>query len=147
MRILPEKFVMALDARREAVEDRFEQQREMLAERAAMIRERFAERVSEEAVTNFAGLTVASTGVAWGVTNWVRGRRSALSLLGPALLVATGLAVVGGGAWRRRSRHIHDVEGHIEEQLAGVGPIARVQIVREMAAHAVPHFRRGASAN
>lgn len=118
--------------------DELMERRDELMERAAEIKERFAEDVDTDAVTAFVGWTFVSTGIAFGVTQWMRGRRSALSLIAPIALLAVGFAALGGGMWHRRGAHIGEVEERINAELAALGPIARMRVIRDMAGASLP---------
>jgi len=132
---LSERF----DERREELMQAAAERREMLARRADEIREQFAENVNQEAITGFAGWTLISTGVAWGVTDWMRGRRGVRSLLLPIGLIVLGTAVLGGGTmWHRRSIHIDEAEMRVREELEALDPFARFRILRDVASDTVP---------
>jgi hypothetical protein len=149
-----DKMMKAMDARREelmhrseegreAVLRRAEMTREEMARRAEEIREQFAERVTTEAVVGFAGWTLISAGIAWGVSDWMRGQRSMRSLLLPIVLVASGTAVLGGGnVWHRRSHHISEAEMRVREELSGLDPFARVRVLKDMSQETLPLVRR-----
>lgn len=130
-------------ASREELARRAEMGREELMRRAEEIRESFAENVTQEVVTNFVGWTLISTGIAWGVTDWMRGRRTVRTLLLPIGMLVLGTAVLGGGtAWHRRSEHISETEERVRAELQALDPFARFRILRDVAEETVPFVRR-----
>lgn len=134
--------------RAEMVAEKAEVGREEMARRAEMIRERFAENMTQDAMTNFAGWTMVSTGIAWGVTDWTRGKRAMSSYLLPAVLVALGAAVLSGGRmWQRRSVHIDEAELRVRDELRTLDPFARLRVLRDMADETAPLIRRLARHN
>ena len=126
-----------LAARRDELMER----REMLMQRAEEIRERFAENADRDAVTMTVGLTMLSAGVAWGVTQWLRGRRGLFSLVLPIGLLMGGSALAATGAWHRRGIHIDEAEARVRAELAALDPLARVRVVRDMAGESMPFVR------
>jgi hypothetical protein len=140
---LTDRFAEMYDERREEMARRAELSREELARRAQDIREQFAERVDRETVTSFAGWTLVSTGIAWGVTDWLRGQRGLRSLIFPIGLIVLGTAVLGGGAaWTRRAEHIGEAEMRVREELAGLDPFARMRVLRDVGEESMPFVRR-----
>jgi hypothetical protein len=115
--------------------------REELMERAAELRERFQENVDRDFVTSAAGWTLVSGGIAFGVTQLVRGRRTLLTLLFPIALIAGGAALLGTGAVHRRGVRISDAEESIRLQLAELDPVARMQVFKDMRGDFVPFVR------
>jgi hypothetical protein len=143
-----DRFQGDLAEQRERLAKQAEVGREELARRAEEIREQFAEHVTQEAVTGFAGWTLVSAGVAWGVTDWMRGRRGLQDMLLPIALIVLGTAVLGGGsAWRRRSMHIDEAEMRVREELSHLGPFARSRVIKDMAEEGMPLVRRMAGHN
>lgn len=120
------------------VQDDLMERRAELMERAADIRERFAEDVDNDTMTAFVGWTLVSTGIAYGVTQWMRGRRGGMSLIAPIALLVAGVVALGGGLWRRRGMHIGEVEERIQAELSALGPIARMQVMRDVAGTGFP---------
>jgi hypothetical protein len=123
------------------------ERRAALAERAAHIREQFAENVDRDAVTMTAGLTLVSTGLALGITYLIRGRRGFGLLAMPVMLVFAGMTLLGNGAWHRRGVHIDAAEIRVREELATLDPFARAQVLKDMATEAVAPFARTAVHN
>lgn len=115
--------------------------REELMERAAEIRERFQENVDRDTVATAAGWTLVSGGIAFGVTQYVRGRRGVWALLLPVALLAGGVALLTTGFAHRRGTKISAVEDEIRGQLAELDPIARMQILRDMRGDFMPFVR------
>lgn len=125
-----------------------EDTREELMQRAEDIRARFADQAMQERITGFAGWTLVSTGVAWGMTDWMRGRRRIISLLLPMALIGMGVAMLGGGSvWRHRVAAIGEAEMAVREQLSSLGPLGRARVLRDMAAESAPLIRRIAHRN
>jgi len=115
--------------------------REELMERAQEIRERFQESVNRDTVTSAVGWTLVSGGVAFGVTQFVRGRRGIWALLLPVALIVGGAALLGTGFAHRRGVRIGDVEAEFRTQLAELDPIARMQVLRDMRGDFMPFVR------
>lgn len=116
--------------------------REQLMHRAEELRAEFADRMDEDAIANFAGWTLISTGLAWGVTKWTRGSRNFMSLLLPIGLIAAGSAVLAGTvAWNRRAEHISEAEVRVRDELASLDPLARMRVLRTAAGESVPFVR------
>jgi hypothetical protein len=128
-----EMIAERFDETRRALTERAETSREELAERAALLREQFAQHVTADAVTTFSGWTLVSTGLAWGVTDFMRGRRGVRSLVLPMSLIAMGAAVLGGGTLlHRRATQIGEAEVRVREELAELGPFARARVLRDV---------------
>jgi len=115
--------------------------REELMERAQEIRERFQENVDRDVVASAAGWTLISGGVAFGITQFVRGRRGLWALLLPIALIAGGATLLGTGLAHRRGVRIGDVEAEIRAQLAELDPIARMQVLKDVRGDFVPFVR------
>lgn len=118
--------------------DEMLERKDALMARADEIRERFAENADRDAVTMTVGLTLLSAGVAWGVTQWLRGRRGILMWVLPVGLVMTGSALSANGAWHRRGSHIDEAEERVRAELATLDPLARVRVMRDMAGESLP---------
>lgn len=138
-----QELMQRAEESREELMRQAEARREELARRAETIRAEFSERVNAETVTSFAGWTLISTGIAWGVTDWLRGSRSMRSLVFPIAMIVMGTAVLSGNtAWQRRSAHISETEARLREELSGLGPFARARVIRDMAEETVPLVRK-----
>ena len=141
--ISKEELVERLSERTEGLRERADIGREELSRRAAEIRAQFAEHVDREAVTTFTGWTLVSTGVAWGVTEWVRGRRRFRNMVLPIGLLAIGAVVLGSSTYlERRAIHIDEAEMRVREELNGLDPFARFRVLRDMTEETVPLVRR-----
>lgn len=103
--------------------------REELARRAEEIYERFADNVNRDTVVAAAGWTLVSTGIAFGVAQWLRGRRGILGVLVPLLFMAGGAAILTGGFASRRGARMAQAEEDIRNSLAALDPVARVQVL------------------
>lgn len=116
--------------------------RQALMRRADEIREQFEENVSSELVTNFTGWTLVSAGISWGVTDWMRGRRSLTSMWLPVALITLGAAVLSGNrAWQSRAMHIGEAEERVREELQSLDPFARMRVVKDVATETIPLVR------
>jgi len=115
--------------------------REEMMERAAEIRERFQESLDEDTITTAVGWTLVSGGLAFGVTQWIRGRRGVFSLLLPAAVLVSGVALLTNGFAHRRSRHMGEVEEGIRTQLAELDPVARMQVLSHVGRDSAPFVR------
>ena len=115
--------------------------RDELMERAAEIRERFQENVDRDTVATAAGWTLVSGGIAFGVTQYLRGRRGILALLLPIAFIAGGAALLVTGFAHRRGVRIEDVEAEIRGQLSDLDPIARMQVLRDVRGDFMPFVR------
>jgi len=103
--------------------------REELMDRAAEIRERFQENVDEDTMTTAVGWALVSGGMAFGLTQWARGRRGIMGLFLPVGFLLVGVALLTNGFAHRRGRHIDEVEDGIRQQLSALDPIARYQVL------------------
>jgi len=106
--------------------------REELMQRAQEIRERFQENMDADAATQVVGLTLVSGGIAFGLTQFVRGRRGMAALLLPLSLVIGGMALLGTGFAHKRGARISEMEEGIRAQLAELDPLARRQVLRDV---------------
>ncbi len=115
--------------------------REALMARASEIRDEFSEHVDGDVVAMAAGLSLLSGGIAWGLTQVLRGRRGVMPLLAPIGLVAMGLVIASRGAMSRRGAHILAAEDRVRSELAGLDPLARVQVLKDMASEQLSFVR------
>lgn len=137
-----EQIAARIAEQRAELMERAEMGRDELARRARAIRESFAENVHTDVVVNFAGWTLISTGIAWGVTGWMRGKRGAGALFLPIAMLVLGTSLLGGGAWwQRRSAHIGEAEIRVRAELEKLDPLARFRVLRDMAGETVPFVR------
>lgn len=125
----------------EATREELMARREALIDRAQEIREQFQDNVDTDTVAMAAGLSLMSGGLAWGVTLAMRGRRSLFALLPAVALFGAGLYIAGRGAMSRRGAHIMAAETEVRQQLAGLDPLARVRVLRDMASEQVAFVR------
>lgn len=130
-------------SREETLEKRDElmARREAMMERADHIREEFMDNVDGDAVTMAVGMSLVSGGVAWGITQVLRGRRGLLSVFPPLGLIAAGLVIAGRGAMSRRSLRIGVAEEAVRSELAHLDPLARARVLRDMAGETLPFVR------
>lgn len=115
--------------------------REELMERAAELRERFQENVTADVVTTAVGWSLVSTGIAMGVTLWMRGKRGILALFLPIGLLAGGAALLGNGYLHRRGMRIENAEAQVRDQLAALDPVGRMQVLRDVGRESMPFVR------
>jgi len=121
--------------------DELMERRDEMMKRAEEIRARFQEGLDRDTVQSAAGWTLVSTGIAFGVTQFTKGRRGVGALLLPLALIVGGAAVLGSAVARRRGIHISDVEATFREQLSELDPIARMQVLRDMRSDFVPFVK------
>jgi len=121
--------------------DELMERREEMMKRAEEIRERFQEKVDRDTVQSAAGWTLVSSGLAFGVTQFVKGNRGVGALLFPIALILSGAAVLGAAVAHRRGIHINDVEATLREQLSELDPIARMRVLRDMRSDFVPFVK------
>lgn len=115
--------------------------REALMERADHIRDEFMDNVDGDSVTMAVGFSLVSGGVAWGLTQVLRGRRGFLAVLAPLGFIALGLAIAGRGAMGRRGIRIDAAEELVRGQLSSLDPFARARVLRDMATEQFPFVR------
>jgi hypothetical protein len=143
-----EQMAARFEANRDMLRDAARASRDEFAQRADEIREKFAESVTVDTVTNAAGWTLVSAGVAWGVTDWMRGRRRVRNLVFPLALMVLGTTMLSGGrAWQRRGMHIDEAETRVREEIGRLDPFARMRVLRDVAGETVPLIRRISSRN
>lgn len=122
----------------EMADEAVETQRALMR-RAEEIRARFADSATSDIVSNFAGWTLVSTGISWGMTDWTRGRRTFGALAFPMALIALGAAVLSGNrVWQHRSAHIGEAEERVLAELRSLDPFARFRVVRDVATETIP---------
>ena len=115
-------------------------QEEGWSTRKEEIRARFAEQAVNPVVDGAVGMSLVGAGVATMIVGMVRGRRGVLTWLLSSAIVLAGLAVIGGGAFARRSGRIATAEETVREHLAGLDPFARARILKEMASETAAPF-------
>ena len=133
--------------KREEVSESVEAERDGWAERKDELAVRFSSVSRNEAVVDALGVSLIGAGVGTIVMGLVRGRRGALSYVVSACIIIAGFGLLGGGAYGRRSTHISEAEDAVRDQLASLDPIARAQVLKDVASEQVAAFRRrGATA-
>jgi len=132
---------------REEIMERVEAGRDEWAERKEELRARFTDASRNAAVVDALGVSLIGAGVGTIVMSLVRRRRGALTYVVAACFIVAGLGFVGGGVWGRRTAHISEAEANVREQLASLDPIARAQVLKDMAGEQVaPFIHRNAPA-
>jgi hypothetical protein len=126
-------------------EDVLAQRDEWLA-RKDELQARFVDKVDDSVVDSAIGLSLMGAGLGTIVMNIVQGKRSIWGYLIGAAFMMLGAAVLGGGAYSRRSGKISEAEEQVRMQLAGLDPIARAQILKDMAGETVAPFMRRSAA-
>ena len=115
---------------------------EAIRARKDELQSRFVEYADDPTFDNALGLSLVGAGAGTIIFSLLRGKRSIWTYVFGGLFVVFGLSVMGGGAVSRRSDRIVEVEGAVREQLSQLDPIARAQIVRDMAADQMAPFMR-----
>jgi hypothetical protein len=107
------------------------------------IQRQFAERVDAPSAEKAIGLSLVGAGVGTVVSNLIRRKRSPWAYVIPAILVLSGLAVMSSGAYGRRADRIAEAEEAVRGQLADLDPIARAQVLKEIAGETfAPYMHR-----
>jgi len=106
---------------------------EAVLQRKEELKERFAEHIDDPSVDAAVGLSLVGAGLGTAIVNLVRGKRGRWSYVLPAIFILGGVAVVSAGALSRRSSRIMGAEEVVRAQLAGLDPIARAQVLRDVA--------------
>lgn len=110
-----------------------------LARKEAIV-SRFQASTTTPIVDRALGVSLIASGVATIIAHLLWGEPRARRLWAPllgGLLVFGGFTVLGGGAYGRRSERISVAEQEIHERLAELDPLARAQILKDMAGEAV----------
>ena len=119
-----------------------EARKEELMARKDELQSRFMERIDDPVVDGAIGMSLVGAGLGTIIANVLRGKRSVWSYLLPAAFVLGGIAVLGGGAASRRSTRIGAAEENVRTQLAGLDPLARARILKDMAGEVMAPFMR-----
>jgi len=126
-----------------------EELREEMRTRAEVVRarkdelqSRFVEYADDPTFDNALGLSLVGAGAGTIIFSLIRGKRGVWTYVIAGLFVVLGISVMGGGAVSRRSGRISEVESSVRDQLSQLDPIARAQIVRDMAADQMAPFMR-----
>ena len=99
----------------------------------------FMDRVDDPAYSSALGLSLVGAGAGTIIINLVQRRRSALGYLIGVAFVLLGVAMLGG-AYRSRSGRISEAEEQVRAQLSALDPVARAQVLKDMASEQVAPF-------
>ena len=124
--------------------DEFLARKDELLARKDELRLRFVEKVDDPIVDGAIAMSLVGAGVGTIIANLLRGKRSVWSYLLPAAFVLGGVAVLGGGAFSRRSTRIGAAEETVRAELSRLDPLARARILKDMASEAMMPFKRHA---
>lgn len=124
--------------------DEFLARKDELLARKDELRLRFVEKVDDPIVDGAIAMSLVGAGVGTIIANLLRGKRSVWSYLLPAAFVLGGVAVLGGGAFSRRSTRIGAAEETVRAELSRLDPLARARILKDMASEAMMPFMRHA---
>ena len=124
--------------------DEFLARKDELLARKDELRLRFVEKVDDPIVDGAIAMSLVGAGVGTIIANLLRGKRSVWSYLLPAAFVLGGVAVLGGGAFSRRSTRIGVAEETVRAELSRLDPLARARILKDMASEAMMPFMRHA---
>jgi hypothetical protein len=104
---------------------------------------KFVDTATDPMVDSALGLSLVGAGLGTIVVNAVRRNRSVWGYVIGMLFVLAGVAVLGG-TLKVRSGRISEAEEQVRAQLASLDPIARAQVLKDMAGETVaPFVRRG----
>lgn len=107
------------------------------------IAERFVDTATDPVVDSALALSLVGAGAATVIVSAVRRERGVLGYLVGMVFVLAGILVMSG-ALKERSGRISDAEVEVRAQLATLDPIARAQVLKDMAGETVaPFVRRG----
>jgi hypothetical protein len=120
-------------------EDMLERRDEWLA-RKDELKDQFVERIDDPTVDAAIGLSLVGAGLGTVLVNLIRGKRNAWAYLLPAVFILGGIAVISGGAVSRRSDRISTAAEAVREQLAGLDPVARAQVLKGAASDSFAPF-------
>ena len=119
-----------------------EARKDELMARKEELQSRFVERLDDPVVDRAMGMSLIGAGLGTIVANFVRGKRNMWAYVLPSAFVLAGLAIMGGGAVSRRSVRISAAEQNVRAELAGLDPLARGRILRDMAKEKMAPFMR-----
>ena len=80
-----------------------------------------------------AGAALFGFGLVTAALRIVRGDRAPFGWMMPAALITAGLAMLIDGTFDRRSSRMAEAELVVREELAGLDPIARAQVLKGIA--------------
>ncbi len=107
----------------------------------------FIDRVDDPAFDSALGLSLVGAGAGTIIINLVQRKRGVLGYLIGAAFVLLGVAMLGG-AYRVRSGRISEAEEQVREQLSALDPVARAQVLKDIASEQVaPFISRTAPSN
>ena len=104
------------------------------------IQRQFAERVDAPRAEVAIGLSLVGAGVGTVVSNLIRRKQTPWAYVIPAVLILAGLVVMSGGAYTRRADRITEAQDAVRAQLATLDPIARAQVLKEVAGETFAPF-------
>ena len=107
--------------------------RDEWADRKDAIKARFSDVSRKEATMDSLGVSLIGFGVGTIVKNLVGGRRSTTGYVVGALVAVAGALLLGMGLMERRIAHISQAEQVVRDQLSSLDPVARAQILKDMA--------------
>jgi len=127
-------------ATRENIQQHVDDAREKWDGITVDVRERVNGMTQGVAPVDALGVSLISVGVGTIAIGLVR-RRMIAGVFGGAF-IAAGLACLGSSAYSRRSEHISEAEDVVRDQLSNLDPIARAQVLRDMAVEQAAAFKR-----
>ena len=107
------------------------------ATRKAELTERFERFVDAREAGNALGAALIGAGAGSIIVSLLRRKRSVLGYAIGVFFVLAGALVLGGGAYGRRSQAISLARENVHRELEGLDPLARAEILREIAAETV----------
>jgi len=111
------------------------------------IQTQFMDRIDDPVIDGAIGLSLIGAGAGTIVVQLLQRKRGVFGYLIGAAFVLLGVAVLGG-TYRVRSGRISETEDSVRQQLSGLDPIARAQVLQSIAAEqAAPFINRGARVN
>jgi hypothetical protein len=111
--------------------------RDEWANRKEAIKARFSEVSRKEAAMDSLGVSLIGLGVGTVVKNLVGGRRTTTGYVVGGLVAIAGALLLGMGLLERRTTHISEAEQVVRDQLSALDPVARAQILKDMAGEQV----------
>jgi len=107
----------------------------------------FIDRVDDPVLDSAIGLSLIGAGAGTIIVNLVQRKRSVFGYLVGVAFVLMGIVVLGG-TYRVRSGRISEAENQVREQLSALDPVARAQVLKDMATEQVaPYINRGVPSN
>jgi hypothetical protein len=115
--------------------------RDEWADRKEAIKARFSDVSRKEAAMDSLGVSLIGLGVGTVVRNLVSGRRTTTGYVVGALVAVAGALLLGMGLLERRTAQISEAEQVVRDQLSALDPVARAQILKDMADEQVTSVR------